>query len=167
MPETTGTKPGARGYSWPPFEPGNTASQTHGADSDRKVRPVADELAAWLADVAPWTTGPAYAATASAWCWAEARCRLIRSWLDSHEVVNDEGEVPNAATYLERIEARAERLRSELGLGPLALAKLLGALSSIDGPAAHDGLEAMKRAGAEIRRQRDAQALEAAQEGAS
>lgn len=142
---------GARGYSWPAFEPGHTASLKHGADSPRTIQPVADELAVWLADVAPWTSGPAYAATASAWCWAEARCRLIRAWLDGHQAVNDEGEVPNAATYLERIEGRAERLRSELGLGPMAQATLLTKLVSVAAAGDDDeGLKALKAQGARI-----------------
>jgi hypothetical protein len=35
---------GARGYSWPPFEPGHTLSTRHGAYSPRRVEPLAAEL---------------------------------------------------------------------------------------------------------------------------
>ncbi len=31
----------ARGYSWPPFEPGNTASLKHGLSSERRIAPLA------------------------------------------------------------------------------------------------------------------------------
>jgi hypothetical protein len=31
----------ARGYSWPPFEPGNEAALRHGATSERHIRPLA------------------------------------------------------------------------------------------------------------------------------
>jgi hypothetical protein len=31
----------ARGYSWPPFEPGNEAALVHGATSERHIRPLA------------------------------------------------------------------------------------------------------------------------------
>ncbi|HEY5057495.1 MAG TPA: hypothetical protein VII51_00630 [Gaiellaceae bacterium] len=30
----------ARRYSWPPFEPGNEAALTHGATSERHIRPL-------------------------------------------------------------------------------------------------------------------------------
>lgn len=140
-----------RGYSWPPFEPGHTLSLKHGADSPRQVQPVADELEAWLHEAAPWTRAQSNLATVKAWAWAEARAQLIRSWLDQHEAVNDEGEVPAAATYLERIEARAARLREELAQTPQSKAKLLAALTSIAVASGDDeGLAALKAEGGRI-----------------
>lgn len=140
----------ARGYSWQPFAPGHTASLKHGADSPRNVAPVAAELVAWLHDVAPWTRAATYDATVEAWAWAEARARLVRRWLDEHETVNEEGDVPNAATYLERIESRAENLRARLGLDPMSMVKLLAGLTAVGGEAAADALEELKREGRQL-----------------
>jgi phage terminase small subunit len=51
-------------------------------------------------------------------------------WLDEHGPLDDEG-VPRPATgLLATLERQAQSLRAELGLTPLALAKLLGALTS-------------------------------------
>lgn len=142
---------GARGYSWPAFEPGHTASLKHGADSPRTIQPVADELEAWLHEVAPWTRAPSNLATVKAWAWAEARARLIRQWLDEHETVNDEGDVPNAATYLERIEARRDRLSHDLALNPQSMARLVSTLASVAVAGKDDdGLAALKAEGARI-----------------
>jgi hypothetical protein len=39
-----------RGYSWPPFEPGNVAAVRHGTFSSRKVAQVAETLRPTLAE---------------------------------------------------------------------------------------------------------------------
>jgi len=46
-------KPGARNYSWPPFEAGNAAAVQHGAYSPRRVDPLAADI---LASVEPTVT---------------------------------------------------------------------------------------------------------------
>jgi hypothetical protein len=43
MPSETAGTP-ARGYSWPPFEPGNEVALRHGAYSPRRVDPLAKEI---------------------------------------------------------------------------------------------------------------------------
>ncbi len=46
-----------RGYSWPPFEPGNVAAVRHGTFSSRKVAQVAETLRPTLAgplEACPW-----------------------------------------------------------------------------------------------------------------
>lgn len=141
----------ARGYSWPPFAPGHTLSLKHGADSPRMVQPVAESLAADLSAHAPWTIGGQFAATVHAWAWAEAQSHLLRLWLDEHGLLDDDGEPRPAANRLDRVESRAAKLRSELGLTPTSLVKLLGGLSAIDPGAAQGGLDALKAAGRQIR----------------
>ncbi len=138
-----------------PYEEGNRAALKHGADSARSIQPVADELLRWsehLADVAPWACGPAHASTVAAWAWAEARCLLVRRWLDERQAVNDEGEVPAAANYREKLERRARTLRADLGLGPLAEAKLLVAIQAagVEEGDTTPGVEALRAAGQRI-----------------
>lgn len=138
----------ARGYSWPPFAPGNTAALRHGARSPRVLRPIVERLTAELADVAPWSRRPAYAGEVKAWAWAEARCVVLRDWIDEHGVLSEKGML--AAGELARAEARAASGRDRLGLSPLALAKLLGAFNAAPAGTDDDRLEALKAEGRRI-----------------
>lgn len=157
-PVATGHGP-ARGYKWPPFEAGNTASLQHGAHSPRVVQPVADALAAQVTTVAPWVAAEPFAATVAAWSWAEAQTAILRAHIDAVGILDDEGEPRGAVSWLDRCERRAERLRAELGLTPMALAKLLAALGSIDAGKVPEGLDALRQAGAQVRRDAEARTL--------
>lgn len=139
----------ARGYSWPPFTHGNDAAAKSGADSERRLAPIVEELRAWAAEALPWASGRSMAPTVEAWAWVEARCRLYREWFDEHGHEDAEGQPLAGLERWDRAEVRAENLRAQLGVGPMALAKLLGALSTIDAPAAQQGLDALRAAGAE------------------
>lgn len=141
----------ARGYSWPPFEPGHTKSVKHGAASPRLVSPIAERLAADLVESAPWAGGRQFAETVRAWAWAQAQCVLLHEYLDVHGVLDDRGVPRPAVGLLERVETRAASLRGELGLSPLALARLLGALGQLNGEAAVGGLEQLAAAGRAVR----------------
>jgi len=56
-PRRTGWRQaGARGYSWPPFEKGNTASLTHGARSPRMIEPLAEAIVNEREGYGPFTT---------------------------------------------------------------------------------------------------------------
>lgn len=120
----------ARGYSWPPFEAGNFAAKRHGATSPRVVAPVAAELAEALIEAAPWCSGAAFSAEVESWSWAEARCRLLRVWLDERGFLDEDGVPRPALAELHRAESAAARGRQQLGLSPAAWAKLLSAFST-------------------------------------
>ncbi len=143
-------KPGARypGDTRPPFAEGNTAALRHGARSPGVLRPIVDQLTGELAEVAPWTRRPAYAGEVKSWAWSEARCVVLRDWVDQHGVLSEEGAL--AAGELARAESRAATARDRLGLSPLALAKLLGAFSSAPSGTDDDALEALKAEGRRI-----------------
>lgn len=114
----------ARGYSWPPFEPGNVAALTHGAWSPRKVDPLAREILVATAQHVDWWT-PADQTSAWAWARAEARVQLVTEWLADHGgTLDDDGTVKPAAELLLRLERTAQSLRSVLGLDPLSRARL-------------------------------------------
>jgi hypothetical protein len=140
-----------RGYSWPPLQPGHTLTLKHGATSPRVLQPIADQLAAGLGAVAPWTSAAAFAGSVASWAWAEAQAHVLRIYLDEHGLVDGEGQPRPAAGMLERVEGRLAGLRAQLGLTPLALGKLLATLSQVDGDKGEQGLEALRRAGAELR----------------
>jgi hypothetical protein len=140
-----------RGYSWPPFQPGNLDALKHGARSPRILAPIAEQLAGGLADLAPWTSAASFQGTVASWSWAEAQAVVLRAYLDEHGLVDDDGQPRPAAGMLERVEARLAGLRAQLGLTPLALGKLLATLSQVDGDKGAEGLEALRRVGAELR----------------
>lgn len=120
----------ARGYSWPPFEKGNTAAQTHGAHSPRVVQPLADRIAAELFEVAPWCAAPVFAAEVKAWAWEEARVCLLQAWVDEHGLLSEESE--GALGHLERASTRAGRLRQNLALTPKAWAQVMVATKAAE-----------------------------------
>lgn len=140
----------ARNYKWADFEPDNLVALRHGARSARTVRPVAEKVAAELAKTAPWTAQPAFAAEVQAWAWAEARCILLRAWVDEHGILDADGEPIPALSELERAEGRAGRLRSNLGLNPAAWAKLLNTLATAKDATADAAVDDLRAVGARI-----------------
>lgn len=112
----------ARGYSWPAFKPGNRAADKHGAYSPRLVKPIAERLRAELIAAAPWCGHPAFAFEVDALARVEAQIRLTWDALDRGADVS--------ADRLDRLEARAHKLRSALGMNLTAWARALSRLSS-------------------------------------
>lgn len=126
----------ARGYSWPPFEPGNTAAVRHGAWSDRKINPLAAELLTDVLDQAESDPDlahlrtPIFRPALRAWARCEARIELVATWLEDRFLdatpgdLDSDGEVRPAADLLTRLEAQALKHRSALGLDPASMARL-------------------------------------------
>lgn len=115
----------ARGYSWPPFEKGNAAAVTHGAQSPAKVEPLAAELAAGVVALAPWLAAPEFVHAVRAWGRAEARCELLDRWLAERGPLDEDGKPRPAAEFLIRAERLAGELRRSLGLDPASRARLM------------------------------------------
>jgi len=133
---------------WPDFDADNEVALTHGAHSERRWRPLAEQLRAAILDDAPWLSRPAFAAALEAWSIVEAKSRLVDDWLDEHGLLDDDG-VPLAANGLaDRLAARAITLRGQLGLDPVSFAKLLATFAGV--PGGEDALEALKREGARL-----------------
>ena len=139
---------------------GTQAALKHGARSPRILTPIAEQLAAGLAQVAPWTSAASFQGTVASWSWAEAQAVVLRAYLDEHGLVDEDGQPRPAAAMLERAEGRLAGLRAQLGLTPLALGKLLSTLSQVDGDKGEQGLEALRRAGAELRVAADQRVIE-------
>jgi hypothetical protein len=143
-----------RGYVWAPFEPENDAATKHGAHSERRWRPLAEQLAAEAIREAPWLTRPAFRLAVSAWSVAEAKAALVDVWLDENGLLDADG-VPYPANALaDRLHARAITLRGQLGLDPVSLAKLLATFAGV--PGGEDALEALKAEGRRLIEERSA-----------
>jgi hypothetical protein len=121
----------------PAFEVENDAAATHGAYSQRKVSPVAEEIGEQLPAVAPWCRSDAFAGARASLAWVEAQARLVRAYVDEHGVLDGEGKPRSAALYLDKLEARLGSLRGELALTPQSMGRLLGSLAQV-ASAGHD-----------------------------
>lgn len=138
----------ARGYSWPPFEPGNKSGRklqpghevttTHGAWSPRKISPVANEYLEWIAGEIQRDASPiSYLADASyfprlrRWAQLNGRLDLIYTWLDELITpdrpgdLDGDGEVRKAAEYALRLEGMEQKASERLGLDPVSRARIL------------------------------------------
>lgn len=120
-------------WRWrPEFELGNELAMQHGAYSPRRVDPLAESLVQTvLVDARSLGSTTAYLAEASfrpallAWARAEARCQLVTEWLmDNGGDIAAGGEVRAPAEYLRRWENQALKHREQLGLSPLARARM-------------------------------------------
>ncbi|WP_326830227.1 hypothetical protein OIE13_17010 [Streptosporangium sp. NBC_01810] len=123
---TAGTP--ARGYTWPPFEPGHTLSTKHAAYSPRRVDPLAAELVdqALADDAIPYLRQPSYRPALWAWGRAEARVQLLAEHLAEHEAGGCRG-CDKCARWDEQLrkwESAAGTHRGRLGLDPASRARL-------------------------------------------
>ncbi len=142
----------ARRYSWPQFVEGNTAAVKHGAGSARwgdDVGPIAARLAAELVEVAPWTAEPVFAAEVAAWAHAEGEARLLRAYVSEHGPLTDDGEPRGVLDALHRVETRAAKRRSDLGLSPSAWARLSRDLAAA-GPEGAESVAELRAVGRRI-----------------
>lgn len=141
---------GKRGYSWPPFTDGNHAAELSGARSPRRVGPLAAEIRARLLghpDCPPHLHRPEFSSAVDAFCWADARCRLQRAWIDEQDLdaaladvttttederrsksgtsrVSTSRRVTSAFEALRKWESHAVNCRKQLGLDPLSAARV-------------------------------------------
>jgi hypothetical protein len=123
----------------------------------RKVRPVAEEIARMLPEVAPWTARPAFDGALRSLAWVDAQVVLLRGWIDERGILGADGQPQPAAALLQRLETQASTLRAELGLSPQALAKLLGSLAKVATAGGdNDGLAALRAEGQRIATARQA-----------
>ncbi len=123
----------ARGYSWPPFEPGHTYSLVHGAESPRVIEAKAAEVREQIRTIAPWLDEPAYLPAVSRWLRAEARALLLHDHIDAVSSSKGTGAVPSRtweqATASDRLAAR---LGTDLGLDPIGRARIVATATSAE-----------------------------------
>ncbi len=104
------------------FTNGNLVRVTHGVYSDRRVNPIARELAEGLIVERPDLEDH----PAAVWSWAriESKCLLLEAWLDEHGFIDGDGKPTAPAQLVTRYETLALNLRARLGLDPLSQAQL-------------------------------------------
>jgi hypothetical protein len=151
----------ARGYSWPPFEKGNTAGLIHGHRSPRSIAARAEVLTDAVIAEAPWLTAPIFQPALARYARAEAIAQLHGEYiLDLLETEPEKVgarllEASNSSTRTANVMAES------LGLTPLSRAKLANLVTSTE--ATSEGMTQLVERGRLIREKRDA-ALQAAED---
>lgn len=120
----------ARGYSWPPAEPGNQLALKSGAWSPRHVDPKAQELLEEVAadPAVSYLAQPAYAATLRSWAVAQSRAELFGAWVFAQpleaQVKPPRGGARSPVELWLQFVKTAANLADKLGLTPLSRARL-------------------------------------------
>jgi hypothetical protein len=131
--------------------PGNKLRLTHGASDPERVAPLAEQFMTNLLEdpeTDDYLRKPVMRHEVLAWAWAEAQVTLMRAWMDADGIASamtelttvdeteaDEGrgtvrrksasrKVSSLMSVLHQAEVRAANRRKELGLTPLARARL-------------------------------------------
>lgn len=143
------------GRERPPFPPGNAVSVRHGAKSDAVVLPLADAKLVELRERAPWILDVVDADGLRAYLVTEARCDLLRAYVNENGLLDGKGKPTGAAEFLLRCERSATDLRSRLGLDPLSRGRL-GRDVAVAHAVADSAVRATAEAGRKIREQREA-----------
>jgi hypothetical protein len=153
----------ARGYSWPPFEPGNTKSLVHGAYSERVVAPRAEALMTSVledAESPDHVRTPMFRFTLAAWCRAETVAGVLYEHIMS--LSTEEMMTPRLAGTRSPVDlwkaadAHAANLRSKLGLDPVSYARIAKDLG-IASKASEDALGRLAETGKSIVERREAE----------
>jgi hypothetical protein len=116
----------ARSYSWEPFQAGNTAALTHGANSEHAIEQKAAEVRDALLEICPWVDRPEYTPAVARFLRAEARSLLLHQAILKQ--ADERGGAEKVALRLWEMATAADRLAAQLGnvlgLDPLGRAKL-------------------------------------------
>ncbi len=139
-----------RGYSWPTADEGNTIAEKHGAHSERKVAPLADEIEAELPAIAPWAGRDAFAPGRRRYARAAAVAELLWRYVAEHGPLDDDGKPRPALDALAKWESIAANRGAALALDPASFAKLIGALTLASGPEAESMVDALAAEGRRI-----------------
>ncbi len=114
----------ARGYSWEPFTANNTKSLKHGARSERIIAPLAAAIANDLLAQHSRLRDNLYREAVLEYSRTLAQVDVLQEWVDEHGMIGADGKPTGAAEYLLRVRKHASNLAGQLGLTPLANAKL-------------------------------------------
>ena len=114
----------ARGYSWEPFEQGNTAAIRHGANSMRMTEPVAKRIVAELRNTEglDYLRAPRFTTALWAYARAAAKAELVLAWIDgmtpAQQFTAGRGK-DSPSEMLRQLQGRAANMGDRIGLSPL------------------------------------------------
>ena len=151
----------ARGYSWEPFQDGNTLALVHGAESPRAINERAIEVHEALLEHAPFLDEPRFIPAVNRYLQSAAREALLHDHIVALSADKGPGAVPSRvweqATAAARLSAK---LGSDLGLDPIGHARIRAL--SVGAEVGQQSLADLAERGRAIRERRDA-AIKAAE----
>lgn len=166
-----------RGYSWPPFEKGNTLGRKfekgntlgvrHGANSEAILSERASELRERLLETYEFLGAPVFNEALERYVRAEARSQLLHDWamkvasgqirtarVKSRPQTGIEAVPPYIWSEISRAESNAQKFAQDLGLDPIGLARIakeLGWAKQLAAGRVQDRIESLRRLGNELR----------------
>lgn len=135
-----------------PYEVDNLAALKHGAHSPRTLRSRAAEIADVLAEIDPWCALPTFRGALDDLAFALAQLEVLRADMDERGMLTDDRQPVGSANYHQRVQGTVNRLRSEMGLTPVAWGRLVQSLGSGDVATATRSLEQLQEVGRELDR---------------
>jgi hypothetical protein len=127
----------ARGYSWPPFEPGNRVSVRHGAFSDRIIGERALEIRELLLDRYPYLADDAFTEALYRYTRAEARAVILHNYImEKLETEGVEAVRPYLWAEVRGADLLAQKCGTDCGVDPAGHARIardLGLAANIRG----------------------------------
>lgn len=139
----------ARGYSRPPFEPGNAAAVRHGGYSAPTIMAAAAEIRDTMLENYPYLADVLFVESLELYCGAMARVRLFRDAVMKLGEEKGAEAVPTTLVQdLNRAEANASRFASECGLSAASHSRIARDLGLAQG--AGRRLSAMNQTGPKL-----------------
>ena len=145
----------ARGYSWEPFEQGNTAAIRHGANSMRMTEPVAKRIVAELRNTEglDYLRAPRFTTALWAYARAAAKAELVLAWIDgmtpAQQFTAGRGK-DSPSELLRQLQGRAANMGDRIGLSPAGAVEIADeirkARTMLARRAEHDALQVDIRA---------------------
>ena len=115
----------ARGYSWEPFQDGNTLALVHGAESPRAINERAIEVHEALLEHAPFLDEPRFIPAVNRYLQSAAREALLHDHIVALSADKGPGAVPSRVWEQATAAARlSSKLGSDLGLDPIGHARI-------------------------------------------
>jgi hypothetical protein len=137
-----------------PFEPGNLAATTHGADSPRIMAAKASVLSESILVECHWLASPVFRDAIERWARATARAELLTAYILEVAEQHPEKIGPRLWESASSADNAAGKAAADLGLTPLSQARLRSIIASTEATSA--GLDALRAKGRAIRERRAA-----------
>ena len=102
--------------------------------------------------VAPWAALPTFRGALDDLGFAMAQLEVLRADMSERGMLDEERQPVGAANYHQRVQGTVSRLRSELGLTPVAWGRLVQSLGSGDAETATRSLEHLQEVGRDLDR---------------
>lgn len=114
-----------------PFEVGNRVAERHGAYSERRIGPLAEQIETDLIEAAPWLARPCFAWARRRAAREEARATLAWAAISEKGALDDEDQPTPASNAYDRWSASAARRFAACGLDLPTLSNAIRTVAAV------------------------------------